>query len=313
VTPLDIKMLDCNVLGGKLNRGLAVADTLRILKPDATKEDLYLANVLGWCIEWLQAVFLVADDIMDDSIVRRDKPCWYRQPHVQMTATNDYLIMESQIYRILKKYFRHLPIYMDLWNLFRDTTYQTELGQMNDCRIQPPNQKEVDFTKFTIETYKLIVKYKTAYYTFNLPIACGLVLSNVTDEKVFKAAEDICLQMGEYFQIQDDYLDCYADPLVLGKVGRDIEEGKCCWIIVQALSRANSEQRQVLEQCYKKDNTEAVARVKQVYKELGMENIYHEYEEKALQALHQSIESYSSTVNKDIFLALLNKISKRQK
>ena len=32
--------------------------------------------VLGWCIEWLQAWLLVADDIMDESQTRRGQPCW---------------------------------------------------------------------------------------------------------------------------------------------------------------------------------------------------------------------------------------------
>jgi len=47
--------------------------------------------------------------------------------------------------------------------------------------------------------------------------------------------------------LKDDYLDCYGDPKVTGKVGTDIEESKCGWLIVQALKKCNTEQRLLLE------------------------------------------------------------------
>jgi len=47
--------------------------------------------------------------------------------------------------------------------------------------------------------------------------------------------------------VQDDYIDCFGDPSLTGKVGTDIEDNKCSWLIVQALSRASNEQRSVLE------------------------------------------------------------------
>ena len=54
-------------------------------------------------------------------------------------------------------------------------------------------------------------------YTFYLPVAIDMIASGVKDPKAFEVAKRICCTMGEYFQIQDDYLDCFGDPEVIGK------------------------------------------------------------------------------------------------
>ena len=48
---------------------------------------------------------------------------------------------------------------------------------------------------------------------------------------------------------QDDFLDCFGDPAVTGKIGTDIEDNKCSWLVVQALARVTPQQRAVLEVC----------------------------------------------------------------
>lgn len=47
--------------------------------------------ILGWAVECLQTSFLVADDIMDDSSMRRGRKAWFKHENVGLTAINDSL------------------------------------------------------------------------------------------------------------------------------------------------------------------------------------------------------------------------------
>ncbi len=67
----------------------------------------------------------------------------------------------------------------------------------------------------------------------------------LTDERLFNAVETVTMRIGRLFQIQDDFLDCYGDPAVTGKIGTDILDGKCSWLIVKAMELASPEQKEI--------------------------------------------------------------------
>jgi len=101
------EMIEYNVQGGKMNRGLTVVHSFRAMKGERlSTQELEDASTLGWCIEWLQAFFLVADDVMDRSVTRRGQPCWYKRPHVKEIAINDSFILESCVFELIRKRFR---------------------------------------------------------------------------------------------------------------------------------------------------------------------------------------------------------------
>jgi len=159
-----------------------------------------------------------------------------------------------------------------------------------------------------------IVKYKTAYYSFYLPVALAMIYAGVTDREAFIKAEEILLVMGEYFQAQDDYLDCYGDPSIIGKHGTDILDNKCSWLIVQALKHANPEQRRCLDENYGRKSEACERKVKGVYNELDLETRFKNYEEQCYKDLAVMIGHVDEQIiPKEIFVKLLGKIYKRQK
>lgn len=157
---------------------MSVVDSVEILKArELSEEEYFQAAVLGWCIELLQAYFLVSDDMMDGSITRRDQPCWYRVQSVGNIAINDSFMLEAAIYWLLKKHFRQSPCYVDLLEVFHEvlsppvfpckkstsfsmypqTTYQTEMGQLIDLITAP--EDHVDLSKFSLKKYILSRAY----------------------------------------------------------------------------------------------------------------------------------------------------------
>jgi len=309
------RMLDYTVAGGKMNRGLALMSVQATLAKASGRKlsdrERVQSAALGWCIEFLQAFFLVADDIMDSSKTRRGQPCWYLLPDVKMVAINDAFILESCVFKILKRYFGSEPYYLQLLDLFIEVTRQTELGQLLDLTSQPVGGK-VDLARFSMSRLKKIFKYKTAFYSFYLPVALGMIVSGVTDVHKYDKAREILCIMGEYFQIQDDFLDCFGTPEQIGKVGTDIEDSKNSWLVVTALQICNSRQRKVLEENYGSHEPHKVALVKKLYKELKLEKIFQEYEEESYRQIKALIDEYKDLPT-EVFTFLLGKIYKRSK
>ncbi|KAE8654163.1 Farnesyl pyrophosphate synthase 1 [Hibiscus syriacus] len=247
---------------------------------------------------------------MDGSHTRRGQPCWFRLPQVGLTAVNDGLILRNQIFRILKRHFRGKPYYVDLLDLFNEVEFQTASGQMID--LITTLQGEKDLSKYSLPIHRRIVQYKTAYYSFYLPVACALLMAG---EKLDDHTDvnNVLVEMGTYFQVQDDFLDCFGDPEVIGKVGTDIEDFKCSWLVVKALERADEEQKKLLYENYGKADPACVAKVKELYQTLDIQGAFAEYESKSYEKITKKIECHPSKAVQAVLKSFLAKIYKRQK
>jgi farnesyl diphosphate synthase len=59
--------------------------------------------------------------------------------------------------------------------------------------------------------------------------------------------EDIAVEMGHLFQVQDDYLDCFGDANVTGRYGITIQGNCSSWFIIRALEKMDYQQEKILK------------------------------------------------------------------
>ena len=159
-------------------------------------------------------------------------------------------------------------------------------------------------------------------YMCNIPETAAFSTTSIGP---YALALDILLPLGEYFQIQDDFLDYSADPEQLGKVGTDIIDNKCSWCINTALAVATPEQRKILDENYGKKDGEKEARIKTLYEEIGIPARYSEYEEAAYKRISEMISlipevdvrptspTEPASLHRQVFTTFLEKIYKRTK
>ena len=79
----------------------------------------------------LQAYFLVLDDIIDGSVTRRGRPCWYLYENLGTAAINDGILLEQGLYQLLSRYFCDKPYYTRVLELFHDVS----LMFINNIRV----------------------------------------------------------------------------------------------------------------------------------------------------------------------------------
>jgi farnesyl diphosphate synthase len=293
------RCLDYTVPGGKMFRAVFSVFTFgHLANPEAAsaapRPALTDAAELGIAIEVLQACLLVADDVMDNADLRRGKPCWYQLPGNGTAAINDAFLLESVVFSLLAKLEERFQGTMaavngprPLTSLFHDVVRRTELGQLLDITaLQGGLTLE---SKVDPGLVRSIALNKTSQYTFWLPVAAGALLAgeDLTTEcttRVHALLDD----MGVFFQLQDDFLDMYAPPEVLGKIGRDVQEGKASWPLAEAWQRASETQRAVLARCIGQEAA-ATEDVRAVYDAVGIPALYEEVGARTASALATAI------------------------
>lgn len=196
-------------------------------------------------LETMQTALLVHDDIMDKDDTRRGSPSVpsyflqygreqkYRNPsHFALSTgicTGDIGIFLS--FRLLSDSLATLDPTGQTTQYAIDVYLNTGFAQADDVRfsheVREPSEEEI------INLYR----YKTANYSFSLPLTLAAMVAKQTLEVtdgLHRLGEDI----GIVYQIRDDEIGLQFDHRVTGKpMGSDIRENKKTLIRTYLLSR----------------------------------------------------------------------------
>jgi geranylgeranyl diphosphate synthase type II len=155
--------------------------------------------------------------------------------------------------------------------LFTETALEIGEGQQYDMDFEHR-------TDVSEDEYIEMIRLKTSVL-----LACATKMGAILAD-ASSADADALYQFGEQvglaFQLQDDFLDVYGDTRVFGKaIGGDITSNKKTYMLINALNRANDEQRQELMHWITAtdfDRDEKVQAVTRLYNEIGIDRLAQE-------------------------------------
>jgi len=224
---------------------------------------------------------LMHDDIMDKAPLRRGKPTVHAK-------WNDNTAILSGDVMLVQAY--------ELMLFVEDTHLKKALRRFNRTAAEVCEGQQFDMNfetreNVTEEEYIEMIRLKTSVL-LGFALELGGIIGGASD-KTCQTLYDLGINIGLGFQLKDDLLDVYGDPVKFGKqVGGDIISNKKTYMLIEALSSATGETKTQLEHWLSLktfDPAEKVNAVRGIYDQLGIRQLaeakINEYFEKAFDLL----------------------------
>ncbi len=230
-------------------------------------------------IELIHTALLMHDDFMDQDDTRRGLPTtheYYKDYHSKnkfrfeakhygdsmALGVGDIALMAG--FEILGRCNFDSSVKINALNRQLRGIMNTGFGQAYDITLESSG---VASEKDIIDLHKA----KTAIYTYENPLHIGAILAGAKEEDL-ELISRYAIPGGVAFQLQDDILGLFGDPIKTGKPAHsDLRQGKMTLLIIKALECASRNQKQkLLETWGKRDLTDLEADVaRQIVRETG--------------------------------------------
>ena len=245
-------------LGGKRLRPM-----LTLMAADIFGNNHRKAIDAALAVEIFHNFTLMHDDIMDSAPLRRGSDTVHNKWNTN-TAILSGDAMMILAYQALESYKD--PLFRKLNSLFSKTAIEVCKGQQYDLDFE--TQLEV-----TQGDYLEMIRLKTAVL-----VGCSLKMGALiggANQADSKNLYDFGVLLGIAFQIQDDYLDAYANSESFGKqLSGDIIENKKTILYHQAMENGSSKEKTTLRNWFstevkEKDVSKKINAVKSLFDKTG--------------------------------------------
>lgn len=265
-------------LGGK-----RIRPVLMLMAYNLYREDVKSILQPATGIEVYHNYTLLHDDLMDRADMRRGKATVHKvwNDNVAILSGDAMLVLAYQF--MAQCASEKLKDVMDLFSL---TALEICEGQQLDMEFEQRKDVKED-------EYIEMIRLKTSVL-LAASLKIGAILGGASEEDA-DALYDFGVNLGLAFQLKDDLLDVYGDPLRFGKnIGGDILCNKKTYLVIKAFEHANTDQEALLNDWFTRetfDPQEKIAAVTRLYNEIGVkalcENRIVEYSKRASESLNR--------------------------
>ena len=239
-------------LGGKRLRPV-----LTLMSADFFGGNYKQALDASLAVEMFHNFSLVHDDIMDNAPLRRG----HQTVHEKWDVNTGILSGDAMLILAYQLFESYRPkVFMQLAVLFSKTALEVCEGQQYDVDFETRND-------VTISQYIKMIEYKTAVL-IGASLQMGAIIAEASQscqEKIYAFGKNL----GIAFQLQDDYLDAFGNPLTFGKqVGGDIIANKKTFLYLTALQKSTPAEAQELSSLFAsmpKDPSNKITAVKEIF------------------------------------------------
>ena len=242
----------------------SLQQTRELLKLVYKTGDQDLAIKPALAIELFHNFTLMHDDIMDEAPLRRGKETVHKRFNVN-TAILSGDVMLIYAYQLLEGL--GVEKFQRIFNVFNAAAVKVCEGQQYDMNYEEDED-------VSIPDYIKMIELKTAVL-LGCSLQVGAILGNATIEDDLGLYE-FGKNIGIAFQLQDDILDVYGDVGFGKQVGGDIIQNKKTYLLLNAIDKAEGEDKEVLMSWINKKDFNAAEKVEVVtalYNKLGIKQL----------------------------------------